>query len=131
VKVGSDAPPMGPGTSEYKKYLENVKKAVSDPSMITELVAAVDRHPYLKSAIARHELSKLGGAEKGLSAGNLIAAMLGPMVLSSYFKSQQYQDPYSVGPIKSLIANHPLASGAATALLWHKLKGGKVPLIGS
>lgn len=131
IKVGSDAAPLGKGSLEYKKYLENVKNAVSKPSMIKELVAAVDRHPYLKSAIARHDLAKLAAGAKGLSAGNLIAAMLGPMVLSSYFRSQQMQDPWSVGPVKSLVADHPLATGAATALLWHKLKGGTVPLIGS
>jgi hypothetical protein len=85
----------------------------------------------MKSAIARHELAKLASGHKGLTAGNLVASLLGPLVLSAYFRSQQQMDPWSVGPVKGFVANHPLMSGAATALLWHKLKGGTVPLIGS
>jgi len=131
VKLGA-AEPVGRGDNLYSEYLEKMKNAVTQPSMLGGMVAAVAEHPYVKSAIVRHELHELektGAKEKGLSAGNLVAAMLGPMVLSAYFRSQQMTDPWSVGPVKSLVAEHPLLTGAATALLWHKIKGGKVPLM--
>ena len=114
----------------YSDYLKRVYEAVSVPHGITGLVSAIDRHPYIKSALARHELSKVA-KHPGITGGNLIAAVLGPMVLSAYFRSQQQMDPWSVGPVKGFVAQHPLMTGAATALLWHKLKGGTVPLIGS
>lgn len=127
-KTASFAPSKNPVA--YANYLKQAYETVSVPASVKEMVLAIERHPYIKSALARHELSKVA-KHPGLTAGNLVAAMLGPMVLSAYFRSQQMMDPWSVGPVKGFVANHPLMTGAATALLWHKLKGGTVPLIGS
>jgi len=116
--------------AKYSDYLKQAYEAVSLPKHIKGMVQAIDRHPYVKSALARHDMDKVA-KHPGLTAGNLVASMLGPMVLSAYFRSQQQMDPWSVGPVKGFVADHPLMSGAATALLWHKMKGGTLPLIGS
>jgi len=115
----------------YAAYLKLAYEAVSVPTHVKNLVLAVQRHPYVKSAIARHDLTEKTAKHPGLTAGNLVAAMLGPMVLSAYFRSQQMMNPFSVGPVKGFVADHPLMTGAATSLLWHKMKGGTLPLIGS
>jgi len=118
----------------YGRYIDLVKTALgADRSSLLKLI---ERNPSIMHTLFRGEsypemATKVANNMKGLSGGNLMAAFLGPLILSAYFRSKQ-MDPHGsgVGPVQGLVANHPLATGAATALLWHKLKGGKVPLVG-
>lgn len=130
-KLGTCLASIPKNMAGYSQYISHVKEALTSRDSLMKLAAVFDQHFYLKSAIARNELNELqkfAAGGKGLSAENLVAALLGPMLAGAYFRSQQYSGA-PIGPLRSLVANHPIATGAGTALLWHKLKGGKLPLI--
>lgn len=117
----------------YKGYIENVKSTLMIPFEMNKLAAFYGDNPNVVAEMLRDDdptLVKCANPARGLSAQNLIAAMLGPMVLGAYFRSKQQMDPWSVGPIQGFVAEHPMMTGAATAMLWHKLKGGSIPGLG-
>lgn len=122
--------PTRENRAAYAHYLQVVQTALTETSL-SKLAAWLDDHPTQKAMLVRYDtadLLKFGASERGLSASNLIAAMLGPIILSAYFRSKQMSGEH-VGPIRGFVAEHPLMTGAATALAWHKLKGGKIPFL--
>lgn len=127
-------PALARNAVAYNKYLGTVKTAVTTKASLMRLVQAIDASHSLKMAIARDdlaELNKFAGKDRpGISGENLAAALLGPMLAGAYFRSQQYSGQ-PVGPVRGFVADHPMMTGVAAALLWHKLKGGRIPLVQS
>lgn len=131
--VAVQAADAGRNPGVYLSYINRVKTALSTRSELKKLAETVDANSMLKAAIARDDLvdlQKYANKTKGLSAENLVAAMLAPLLAGAYFRSQQYSG-LPVGPLRSFIADHPVATGTLSALLWHKLKGGRIPLLQS
>lgn len=117
----------------YRAYVDSVKNLLMEPYATNKLAELYGRKASLTAEMLRSDdlsVVKYANPNRGLSAQNLVASILGPMVLGAYFRSKQQNDPWSVGPVQGFVADHPMMTGAATALLWHKLKGGTIPGLG-